>query len=166
MQTRRSFLTGCAGVAALSLVKPVLAQALPLPFVVYDDELKNGWQNWSWAKVALSVAAGGAKPMRIQGDPWTALALHHDAFSTAGMSRLTFNVNGGVEGGQSLSVKALVDGKPVDSHVVIKPAAKQWALAAVSLKELGVEGKTIDGIWIQGQANPYSAYYVTRVQFE
>jgi hypothetical protein len=59
--------------------------------VVYDDELKNGWQSWSWAKVDLAVPAGGVKPIKVQGEPWSALALHHDAFSTAGYTKLTFH---------------------------------------------------------------------------
>jgi hypothetical protein len=140
--------------------------ALAQPFVAYDDGLQNGWQNWSWAKVQLAVPAGGAKPIKVEGDPWSALALHHDAFSTQGLSKLTFSINGGTNGGQALLIKAMVDGKPVDSNFQIVAKAKTWALVEVPLKDLGVEGKTIDGISVQGQANSYSAYYITRIQFE
>jgi hypothetical protein len=140
--------------------------ALAEPFVAYDDGLQNGWQNWSWAKVQLALPAGGAKPIKVEGDAWSALALHHDAFSTQGFSKLTFSINGGASGGQALTIKAMVDGKPVDSTFQIVAKAKTWALVEVPLKELGVEGKTIDGIAVQGQATSYSPYYITRIQFE
>ncbi|SFV13780.1 hypothetical protein [Pseudoduganella namucuonensis] len=166
MQTRRTLLAAMAGFAAALLVKPAGAQALGKPFIVYDDELKNGWQNWSWAKVALSVPAGGGKPVKVEGDPWSALLLHRDAFSTEGYTKLTFIINGGVEGGQDLMIKAMAGGKPIESNFVIRPKAKTWAAVEVPLKEIGADGKTIDGISLQAQANPYSAYYVTRIQFE
>lgn len=154
-----------AGVALFSSL-PAYAQSLPKPFVAYDDELKNGWQNWSWAKVELSVPAGGAKPIKVAGDAWSALSLHHDAFSTAGYSKITFNINGGAAGGQELMVKVMIDGKPVDTNYVISPKAKTWALVEVPLKEIGAQDKTIDGIAIQGKEAPYAAYYVTRIQLE
>ena len=163
MHTRRGFIASVAGLAAW-LAKPALAQTQP--FVVYDDELKNGWQSWSWAKVDLAVAAGGVKPIKVQGDPWSALALHHDAFPTAGYTKLTFSINGGGQGGQMLTVKAMVEGKPVDSSFVIQPKAKTWTQVEVPLKELAIEGKTLDGIAWQGQATAYSPYYITRIQFE
>ncbi len=166
MQTRRAFFTAMAGLAISLLAGPVLAQAQGTPFIVYDDGLQNGWQNWSWAKVELAVPIGGAKPAKVQGEPWSALALHHDAFPTAGYSKLTFSINGGAKGGQPLSIKAVVDGKAVESAVVIEPKAKTWTQVEITLKELGVEGKSIDGISWQGQANAYGAYYITRIQFE
>lgn len=161
MPTRRGFI---AAVAGLALAKSSLAQTQA--FVVYDDELKNGWQSWSWAKVDLSVPAGGSKPIKVQGDPWSALALHHDAFPTAGYSKLTFSINGGGQGGQTLMIKAMVDGKPVDSNFIIQPKAKTWTQVEVPLKELVPDGKNIDGICWQGQANAYTPYYITRIQFE
>ena len=112
------------------------------------------------------MPAGGARPIKVQGEPWSALALHHDAFSTAGYTKLTFSINGGAQGGQSLMIKAMVDNKPVDSSFVIQPKAKTWTQVEVPLKELIAEGKTIDGIAWQGQADAYSPYYITRIQFE
>lgn len=161
MPTRRGFI---AAVAGLALAKPSLAETPAL--VIYDDELKNGWQNWSWAKVDLSLPTGGAKPIKVQGDPWSALALHHDAFATAGYTKLTFMINGGAQGGQKLMIKSIVGGKPVDSDYVIQPKAKTWTRVEVPLKDIAAESKTIDGIAWQGQADAYSAYYITRIQFE
>jgi hypothetical protein len=164
--SRRGMMAGAAALSAGALATAARAQALPKPFVVYDDELKNGWSNWSWAKVELGVAAGNVKPIKVEGDPWTALAFHHDPFSTQGFSKLTFFINGGLDGGQSLAVKALTGGKAIDSVFIIQPKVKTWASVAVPLKDIGAANKTIDGLWWQGQANAYKPYYITKIQFE
>ena len=166
MSTRRTFLAFLTALSALGAAAPACAQALPKPFVIYEDELKNGWQSWSWAKVGLSTPAAGAKPIKVEGDPWSALLLHHDAFSTEGYTKLTFFINGGKDGGQSLMIKARADDKDLPSTYVVQPKAKTWAMVEVPLKDLGAEGKKIDGIMVQGQATAYGAYYITRIQLE
>jgi hypothetical protein len=152
-------------IAACTTILPALAQTTS-PFVAYDDELKNGWQNWSWAKVQFAAPVGGAKPIKVEGEPWSGLALHHDAFSSAPFTKVSFYINGGMEGGQSLTVKAMADGKPMEAGYTIQLKAKTWAVVEVPLKELAAGNKTIDGIVLQGGADSYKPYYVTRIQFE
>ncbi len=164
--SRRMFMTALAGLAAASQAPRAWAQSTVAPMVVYDDELKNGWQSWSWAKVELSSPVGSVKPIKVEGDPWTALALHHDAFSTSGFTKLTFYINGGVDGGQTLLVKALTDGKAIDSSYPIQPKVKSWNVVEVPLKDIGADNKMIDGIWLQGEADAYKPYYITKIQFE
>jgi hypothetical protein len=163
--SRRLFLAalGAAGVAGGSLAR---AGDLPQPLVAFDDELKNGFQNWSWAKTQLSVPAGSGKAIRVEGDPWSALVLHHDPFSTEGYTKLTFVINGGKDGGQPLMIKATAGGKMIDANYAIQPKAKTWAVVEVPLKDINAVGKTIDGITWQAQGDPYSAYYIARIQFE
>ncbi|NVK55024.1 MAG: hypothetical protein HWE26_05370 [Alteromonadaceae bacterium] len=134
--------------------------------VIYDDELKNGWENWSFAEVNLSVPVGSIKPIKVEGKAWSALAFHHAPISLDDYNTLTFFINGGLEGGQTLSVKLVVDGEPLSAGYVIQPKAKSWALAEVPLSELDAEGKKIDGVWLQAHDAPYSAYYITKIQFE
>jgi hypothetical protein len=117
--------------------------------------------------VTLSAPSGGSKPIRVEGDPWSALALHHDPFSTAGFSKLTFYINGGGVGGQTLMVKATADGKPIAAaDYLLTPKAKTWAVVEVPLKEIGAQGKMIDGFQLQARDASYSAYYIDRIQFE
>lgn len=164
--SRRTLLAALAGFGAGASSMSSFAQSLPKPFIVYDDELKNGWQNWSWAKVVLSAPIGQIKPIKVEGDPWSALLFHHDAFSTTSLSKVVFYINGGVDGGQILTVKAFSDGKPFDSNYVIQPKAKTWAVVEVPLKEIGADGKTIDGLCLQAQAAAYKPYFITKIQFE
>jgi hypothetical protein len=168
MSTRRLFLSAIAGLATSSIVTPAFADDEKKVMVAYDDELKNGWQNWSWgAKVGFSVPAGGSKPIKVEGEPWSALVLHHDPVSMSGMKKLTFYINGGSAGDQALAIKATSDGgKMIASEYIIHLKAKTWTVVEVPLKDIGAEGKTIDGILWQGQATAYKPYYITRIQFE
>lgn len=166
MRFPRRFILAALGAAAAVSAGMVRAADLPTPLVVYDEELKNGFQNYSWAKTQLSVPVGGAKPIRVEGDPWSALALHHDAFSTAGYTKLTFTINGGAAGGQNVMVRTMVDGKVVETDYVIQPKAKTWAVVEVPLKDINAANKTIDAVVFQGQGSAYAPYYITRIQFE
>ena len=159
---RRCFVTTIAALISAS----AFAQAVDKPLVVYDDELKNGWQNWSWAKVQLSAPIGNAKPIKVEGDAWSALQLHHEPFAIDGLSKLIFYINGGVEAGQTLKVKLSSGGQAIESTYIIAPKAKTWTVVEVPLKELNAAGKLIDGVLLQGGADAYKPYYVTRIQFE
>lgn len=141
-------------------------QSVPTPFVVYDNELKNGWQNWSWAKINTPALSDSLKPLKVEGEPWSALVLHHDAFSTAPFSKLTFYIHGGLEGGQHLMIRAMADGKAIESNYVIQPKAKAWSIVEVALKDLAADNRTIDGLMVQGGDAAYKPYYITRIQLE
>lgn len=155
-----------AGALPVSPAYAQAAQAAPAPFVVYDNELKNGWQNWSWAKINMPALSDSLKPLRVEGDAWSALLLHHDAFSTAPFSKLTFYIHGGLEGGQQLSIRAMADGKAIDSNYMIVPKARAWSIVEVALKDLGAENRTIDSLMVVGGNAAYQPYYITRIQLE
>ena len=163
----QKFVTAIVASAALLSAAPALAQgAKPAPLVVYDDALRPDWQSWSWAKIELQVPAGTVKPIKVEGDPWSALAFHHEPFSTKGYTKVTFFINGGIDGGQTIAIKVLVDGKAVESNYAITPKAKQWLPVEVLLKDIGGDDKMVDGLWFQGQAEAYKPYYITKIQFE
>lgn len=164
--SRRSLIASAAGLTAAAAFGARAADK-PTPMVIYDDELKNGWQNWSWATVALSVPAGQVKPIKVEGGAWSALALHHDPISTAGFTKLTFFINGGVDGGQSLAIKLKTGDKMIDSNAIIGPLKpKMWQPAEINLKDVGGINQTIDTVLFQGQADAYKPYYITKIQFE
>jgi len=156
-----------AGIAfATSAIAPIIAQPPAKPFVVYSNGLQNGWQNWSWAKVGLDFDAGKIHAIQVEGDAWTALLLHHDAFSTAGYTKLVFYINGGVDGGQTLFIKAFSGGKPIEASFQIAPKVKTWTKVEVPLKDLGAADHSIDAIMIQGVGQAYKPYYVAEVEFD
>lgn len=169
----QKIITATLATAALLAAVPALAQetkqeAKPAPMVIYDDELKNDWQNWSWGvTLQMSVPAGQVKPIKVEGTPWSALDLHHSAISTKGYTKLTFYINGGTDGGQQLMVKAKAPGGvAIDSNYAIAPKVKTWEIAEVPLKDIGADDKMIEDIFIQGGADAYKPYYITKIQLE
>jgi len=165
-QLAKNLVLFCAAGSALAASSGAIAQATPKPVVVYSNGLQNGWQSWSWAKVGLDFDAGKIHAIQVEGDAWTALLLHHDAFSTAGYTKLVFFINGGIDGGQSLSIKAFADGKPIEANFQISPKTRTWTKVEVPLKDIGANDRSIDSIMIQGGGQPYKPYYVAEMEFE
>jgi len=136
--------------------------------VVYDTALAPGWQNWSWAKTALSVELSGSsrKPIKVEAGPWQAMYLHHDPFSTAGYRQLGLLIQGSTTAAEA-RVFALIDGKVNGEGRLVHFGNAGWTKVVIPIAELGVEDKTIDGIWIQnGSPAELPKFYVTEIQIE
>src|SRR6266496_3434411 len=76
---------------------------------IYSDSLQNGWVDWSWATVNIgnsSPVHAGASSISVSSTNWEALYLHHAAFDGSIYTNITFWVNGGSTGGQSVQVQA------------------------------------------------------------
>ena len=133
---------------------------------VYDTALAAGWQNWSWAKANLSIELSGSarKPIRVIAGPWQALYLHHDPFSTTGMTKLSLLIQGSAPEGE-VRILALIDGKAVGEGKLVKLSNTGWTQVVTPLATLGVEDKTMDGIWVQN-ATPADLpkFYVTEIK--
>lgn len=122
--------------------------------IIFDDQLQNGWQNWSWAKNVLDNLnpARGARSVRVQAGPWTALYWQHPAFDTAPFEALNFWIHGGEAGGQKLRVVGLRGGKPANEAGFSIPLVKaqEWTQITVPLAKLGVENVLdCDGFYLQ-----------------
>lgn len=136
--------------------------------VIYDTALAEGWQNWSWAKTTLSTELGGStrKPIKVEAGPWQALYLHRDPFSTQGWTRLTFLIQGSVAGGEVRAL-ALVDGKIAGDGYLIKLGNAGWTQVEIPLVTLGVEGKLVDGLWLQNASgNDLPKFFVTEIRLK
>jgi hypothetical protein len=135
---------------------------------VYDTALAPGWENWSWAKADLSVELSGSarKPIRVTAGPWQALYLHHEAFSTAGMTKLSLLIQGSAPDGD-VRIFALIDGKTVGEGKPVKLSNTGWTQVVVPLATLGVEDKAIDGLWVQNAtAADLPRFYVTEIKID
>ena len=161
-------------VATLFVASGVVAQepapaALAEPtkeMLVYDTALAPGWQNWSWAKADLSIELTGSarKPIRVVAGPWQALYLHHEPFSTAGMTKLSLLIQGSAPDGE-VRLFALIDGKIVGEGKLVKLSNTGWTQVVVPLVTLGVENAMIDGLWAQNaSASDLPKFYVTEIR--
>jgi hypothetical protein len=138
------------------------------PMTVYDAALAPGWENWSWAKTELGIELGGSprRPIRVVAKGWEALYLHHAPFSTTGLKRLSFLIQGSVPD-REVRVYALTDGKVVGEGKPVKVGNTGWTDVKIPLATLGVEDKTIDGIWVQNASETeLPKFYVTDIKLD
>ncbi len=149
-------------------VQTVLAQAnLPL----YTDNLVNAFQNWSWATVNMANTSpthtGTRSISVVNGGNFQALYLQHPNFNTSPYGSLSFWINGGPSGGQSVTVHGLLNGASQGGHAVGPLTTNSWQQITFSLSTLGISNKSnCSGIWIQGNsASAQPVFYVDDVQF-
>jgi hypothetical protein len=167
----RSFGLRIASIAAAFIASATFAQttdtAAPA-MTVYDTALAAGWQNWSWAKAELSVELSGSarKPIKVEAGPWQALYLHHDAFSTAGLRKLSLLIQGSAPDGL-VRIFALAEGKPIGEGYLVKLSNTGWKQVEQPLSVLGAEEMMIDGIWVQNaSATDLPKFYVTEIKLQ
>lgn len=156
-----------SGVLALGLLAGSAA-ASAVPLTVYDDQLRNGFADWSWATRDLSSTStvhAGSAAASFEPDSWQALFFHRDLGIDTGLYQsVEFWVHGGPGGGQNLTIALTSGGTPVGQAALapfiaggVVPAG-QWAKATVPFASLGVTSGSFDGIWLQdgtgGNQNP------------
>lgn len=144
---------------ALALL-PILAQA---DQSIYSDELDSGWANWSWASVAFDNTAyhhGGAKSIAVTAGPYQAIFLHHDPINAANFDSISFWVNGGPVGGQSLLLQATLSSTAQPGYFLPAIPANTWTHFTVPLSALHVAGQpNFDGFWLQDTTGLTSPTY-------
>lgn len=123
--------------------------------IIYPDALQNGWQDWSWATVNLgnsSPVHGGSSSISVSSTNWQGLYLHHTAQNGAAFTHLTFWINGGSTGGQSVQVQAQRNGVSQNAVVLVPLPVNSWRQEIIPLTSLGVATATdFDGVWWQAR---------------
>ncbi|MFN7990335.1 MAG: glycoside hydrolase family 44 protein [Thermoanaerobaculia bacterium] len=130
--------------------------------VVYDDQLRNGFQDWTgaWTTYSLtqtSVVHTGTKAISfVPGSDYSGVFFHSPtSLSPASYAKLSFWVNGGATGGQKLQVALLVSGSATGTEVQLGTyfggggvPANAWSLVEVTMATFGPPG-SFDGVWIR-----------------
>jgi hypothetical protein len=173
MRSLRTFMTSIAMtlfIASVHAQTPDAAATTSTPkeMIVYDTALGDGWQNWSWAKAELSVELGGSarKPIRVTAGPWQAMYLHHEAFNTTGLKKLSLLIQGSAPDGE-VRIFALADGKVIGEGYLVKLSNSGWKLVEQPLSVLGAEDKVIDGLWVQNASGAdLPKFYVTEIKLQ
>ncbi len=137
---------------AVPLIPPPVVNGMSL----YDDGFANGWQNWSWAVVDPNQATTvhtGATAIAATEAPNTAIYFEHDAFSTQGYANLTFWINGGTTGGQSVELIALLSSNQQTPYVLPPLVKNTWTKFVIPLSALGIDNKSdLNGLWFKEAA--------------
>jgi hypothetical protein len=146
-----------------------LAFAASADQIVYSDSLQNGWQSWGWATLIFtnnSPVHGGADSISVTTSNYSALYLHVSPMDDSGYTNLTFWINGGAGGGQTVRLLATLgtdtDGTPQTPVSLAALPANSWVQVSVSLAALGVaNAPDFNGFWIQStQGGAQPTFYV------
>jgi peptidoglycan/xylan/chitin deacetylase (PgdA/CDA1 family) len=123
---------------------------------IYDDQLRNGFQNWSWATVNLANLAEvrSGSSIRVEPDNWAALYVHADSVNLSQYSTLRFWIYPTGTGGQLIDVVGLQSGVQRGrvrlSTVMGRPlTANTWQEVVLPLTQLGSASGAINELYIQ-----------------
>jgi len=153
----------------LALVTLLCAPPLFADQDIYTDTLTPGWSDWSYRAAQnlnnTSPVHGGTKSISVTGTNYGALYLHTPTQDSSLFTNLTFWINGGTTGGQSVYVQATLGGS--QPGVVLAPLpTNSWRQITLSLLELHVtNAPNFDGFWIQVQtAGVMPTFYVDDIK--
>jgi hypothetical protein len=172
MQLLRHCLGFISGLAVMAAGLCAQAQG-PLP--VYADALVNGFQDWGWATrnyLNPSPVHSGTRSIAVTIDTaWAGLQIYHPDLDSSLYSSLSFWINGGARGGQTLRVYGLLhvgssDNAAQANYSLGALKTNAWQQFVIPLSALGVANKSnFTGFVIQdrrGVAQP--TFYVDEVQ--
>lgn len=151
------------GLAAFA-TQSAFAQAVP----VYEDQLVNGFDSWSWCTVNLNdtayVHSGSAAAGITFTGAWQGFELHTSPFLVDPFASLNFYINGGPTANRTINVYALKGGVALPTVSLNKYVhggsvrAKAWELVSIPITALGLKvGDRTDGFVLQeasGAAQP------------
>lgn len=144
--------------AALTLLAVPAGAAVQ---VVYDNALRNGWQDWSWAVHNLAQTgtyqsapdAISWEPDAVGGD-WKGIYFHSDPGSprpaVADFSAVRFWING-AGGRQAVRLAVYQNGAEIGQKD-LTPLPDGWTQMTVTWADLGVAAASFDGIIFQTNA--------------
>lgn len=151
---RRSILAALAVAIAVLTTAPTWAADQ----VIYDNTLRNGWQDWSWASHSLTQTlvfrsapnAISWEPDAVGGD-WQGIYFHSDPGApdptTTDYSAVRFWISG-AGGNQAVRLAIYRNNVEVGSKD-LTPLPATWTQMTVTWAELGVAAPAIDGIVFQ-----------------
>ncbi|HYG61509.1 MAG TPA: glycoside hydrolase family 44 protein [Thermoanaerobaculia bacterium] len=175
----RSLSFPCRCLSVLTLSLPALLGAHPAaaaPLMAYDDQLRNGFSDWSWATRSMAqtaVVRTGTAAISFEPDGWAGLFFHRDlGIDTGAYEAVELWVHGSAPGGQNVRIALTSGGDPVGNDAPLAGfvtggaiPAGQWARALVPFASLGVTSGSFDGFWLQdGTGGDQPAIYVDDVQ--
>jgi hypothetical protein len=156
---RRSILAAVAGLALAAAPVGAAVQT------IYDNALRNGWQDWGWATRNLAqTAVYESAPDAISWEPdaWAGLYFHSDPgaarLNAADFTAVRFWIDG-AGGNQAVRLVIYQNGAEIGSKD-LTPLPAGWTQMTVSWADLGVTATTFDGVIFQANtaANQATAY--------
>ena len=133
--------------------------------VVYDNALRNNWQDWSWATRDLAQSAiyqSAPRAIAWEPDNWQGIYFHSDPGAArpavADFTAVRFWING-AGGHQAVRLAIYQNGVEIGSRD-LTPLPSAWTQMTLTWADLGVVASTFDGIVFQANtpADQAAAY--------
>ncbi len=143
--------------------------------IIYSNALQNGWANWSWSSTINFASTTPAPPsgtdsISVNSQGYGALYLNISGtteIDSTLFTNVTFWLNGGASGGQTLTLEATLNSTATGTTVALGPLpVNTWQQFTVSLASLGAaDEQDLDGFWFQNNtANTLGTYYVADME--
>ncbi len=143
--------------------------------IIYSNALQNGWANWSWSSTVnfastTPVPPAGTDSISVSSQGFGALYLNVSGtteIDSTLFTNVTFWLNGGSSGGQTLTLDATLNSTATGSTVALGPlAVNTWQQFTVSLASLGAaDEQDLDGFWFQNNSTgALATYYVADME--
>jgi hypothetical protein len=137
--------------------------AAATPMTIYDDALRNEFEDWSWASHDLNqsvIVHSGTHAVSMIPVSWQGLYFHRGGgVDVEENGTLDLWVHGGTAGHQQIRLYLYANNQPIANAELegfiqggAIPAG-QWALATIPFSALGVTSGVIDGIVLQADAS-------------
>lgn len=151
--------------------EPTAAALAAEDFVIYDDTLAAGWQDWSWNSTVdlennTPVESGTSSLSVTYTQGWAGLSLRAPSpIDVSGYSTITFAIHGGTTGTRNLQffIQRSDDGGESDLFA-IDASAGSWQTVMIPLTTLG-SPKTIARINLQDRSgNVQPTFYIDNLR--
>ena len=139
--------------------------------VYTQGKLVSGWQDWSWAAHDMSSTDRDFQnfpSLRADLSAWKGVFLYHAPFLTNGCNALSFWINGGLSGGQKITVNLVDVRKKFLPNVNLSKYvtdsfvhAGKWDYVVIPLTSLHGYRQSISGVVFQANtaAKQYPVYF-------
>ncbi|MCK6683134.1 MAG: hypothetical protein L6R30_12035 [Thermoanaerobaculia bacterium] len=148
--------------------------AAAAPLIVYNDQLQNGFADWSWATHNLNQTAvvhTGSAAISFVPSNWEGLYLQRNAgIDLAAYESLEFWIHGGTAGGQNVRIAAIAANQmagdaPITNFLPGGIPAGQWVRVTVPFASLGASTGVLSGFWFQaGTGTSQPTIYIDDIQ--
>jgi len=156
----------------LSLILGFAAAVSAENLHIYDDQLRNGFEDWGWAPHSLTNASpvhSGSHSISVSAGPWAGLYLHHPEMDTHRYTNVTFWAHGGERGGQLLRIGTKLGTNDEPGYVLPTGlSANRWEQFSIPLGLFGAANRTnFAGIMIQLRDDcPTNSFYLDEIELE
>ncbi len=150
----------------LLTVSPAAEAAEPGAYVLYDDQIRNGFGNWSWTAVDTAhgeTVSSGSAAVAVDATPWAAFYIgRNDDQPLPAAGTLRFDLHGG-QSSSEIGVR-MVSSSGDGQSLPLQPSAGAWKSYEIDLADLG-GFSSFSGVWFDNlSAENRPRFYVDNVR--